>query len=105
VLTVGASNHRGTNRRGDDTIGPFSSRGPSWIDFAAKPDIVSPGVGIESLAEPWTTLYGRYSAYLLPGSDPWFARRRRHRRIDARGKPEPLAERDQGDPAVHRAGR
>jgi serine protease AprX len=72
VLTVGASNHRGTNRRSDDTIGPFSSRGPSWIDFSAKPDIVSPGVGIESLAEPWTTLYGRYSAYLLPGTDPWF---------------------------------
>jgi serine protease AprX len=72
VLTVGASNHRGTVSRADDNIGAFSSRGPSWIDFAAKPDIVAPGVGIESLAEPWTTLYTRYSSYLLPGTDPWF---------------------------------
>jgi serine protease AprX len=75
VLTVGASNHRGTTRRSDDTIGTFSSRGPTWIDFSAKPDVVAPGVGIESLAEPWTTLYGRYANYLLPGSDPtfWYA--------------------------------
>jgi serine protease AprX len=72
VLTVGASNHQGTTSRGDDTVGVFSSRGPSWIDFSAKPDIVAPGVGIESLAEPWTTLYSRFSAYLLPGSNPWF---------------------------------
>jgi hypothetical protein len=71
VLTVGASNHNGTTRRGDDTIAVFSSRGPSAIDFAAKPDLVAPGVGIESLAEPWTTLYTRYTAYLLPGSNPW----------------------------------
>jgi len=72
VLTVGASNHRGTVERSDDGIGAFSSRGPSWIDFSAKPDIVAPGVGIESLAEPWTTLYNRYSSYLLPGTNPWF---------------------------------
>jgi serine protease AprX len=72
VLTVGASNHQGTTARGDDSVGAFSSRGPSWIDFSAKPDILAPGVGIESLAEPWTTLYTRYSAYLLPGTDPWF---------------------------------
>jgi serine protease AprX len=71
VLTVGASNHHGTTRRSDDTIGGFSSRGPSAIDFAAKPDIVAPGVGIESLAEPWTTLSTRYSDYLLPGTNPW----------------------------------
>ena len=71
VLTVGASNHNGTTSRGDDAIGAFSSRGPTWIDFSAKPDIVAPGVGIESLAEPWTTLYDRYAAYLLPGVDPF----------------------------------
>ncbi|MGH9346106.1 MAG: S8 family peptidase [Vicinamibacterales bacterium] len=72
VLTVGASNHQGTVTRSDDGIAVFSSRGPSWIDFSAKPDIVAPGVGIESLAEPWTTLYTTYSEYLLPGTDPWF---------------------------------
>jgi serine protease AprX len=72
VLTVGASNHQGTAGRNDDTVAAFSSRGPSWINFTAKPDIVAPGVGIESLAEPWTTLYTRFSSYLLPGTDPWF---------------------------------
>ena len=68
VLTVGASNHQGTNRRSDDTLGAFSSRGPSWIDFAAKPDLVAPGVGIESLAGPHSTLYNAYPELLLDGS-------------------------------------
>ena len=75
VFTVGASNHQGTTSRADDGIGVFSSRGPSWIDFSAKPDLVAPGVGIESLAEPWTTLYTRYSGYLLSGANPslWYS--------------------------------
>jgi serine protease AprX len=70
VLTVGASSHQGTARRSDDVIGGFSSRGPTWIDFAAKPDIVAPGVGIESLADPHSTLYADYPDYLLDGSRP-----------------------------------
>jgi len=71
VLTVGASNHQGTTARGDDNVAVFSSRGPSAVNFSAKPDIVAPGVGIESLAEPWTTLYSRYERYLLAGSSLW----------------------------------
>src|SRR4029079_997311 len=39
VLTVGASNHEGTVNRIDDTMAGFSSRGPSAVDFGAKPDI------------------------------------------------------------------
>jgi serine protease AprX len=69
VLTVGASSHRGTTSRADDVIAPFSSRGPSWIDFSAKPDLVAPGVGIESLSEPYTTLAYKYADYLLSGTD------------------------------------
>ena len=57
VLTVGATNHQGTAARTDDTIAPFSSRGPTHIDHAIKPDIVAPGVGIESLADASTTLF------------------------------------------------
>jgi len=68
VLTVGASSHQGTANRGDDIVANFSSHGPTWLDFAAKPDIVAPGVGIESLADPSSTLYGRLGAYLLPGT-------------------------------------
>ncbi len=57
VLTVGASSHHGTTARWDDTIAGFSSRGPSAIDLQAKPDLVAPGVGIESLGEPGSTLF------------------------------------------------
>lgn len=67
VLTVGGSSHMGTTDRWDDTVAAFSSRGPSAIDYAAKPDVVAPGVGIESLSEPQSTLYSSRSAYLLSG--------------------------------------
>ncbi|MGE5813785.1 MAG: S8 family peptidase [Acidobacteriota bacterium] len=69
VLTVGASNHMGTNDRSDDTIAAFSSRGPTAVDNLAKPDIVAPGVGIESLSAPGSALYARLSPYLLHGTD------------------------------------
>jgi len=68
VLTVGASSHMGTVDRADDTIAAFSSRGPTAIDRAAKPDLVAPGVGIESLSVPGSTLYNTRSAYLLSGT-------------------------------------
>jgi serine protease AprX len=71
VLTVGATSHQGTTERSDDVISAFSSSGPSWRDFNAKPDLVAPGVGIESLSEPYSTLSEKYATYTLSGSDPW----------------------------------
>jgi serine protease AprX len=68
VLTVGASSHMGTTDRADDTIGAFSSRGPTLYDEAAKPDLVAPGVGIESLSNPNSAMYTTYSQYLLSGT-------------------------------------
>jgi serine protease AprX len=70
VLTVGAANHEGTTPRRDDTLAAFSSRGPTWIDFSAKPDLVAPGVGIESLAGPHSAFYNEYPEYLLDGTRP-----------------------------------
>lgn len=70
VLTVGASSHMGTGNRADDTIAAFSSRGPGAIDHAAKPDLVAPGVGIESLSDPDSAFYTTKSAYLLSGTRP-----------------------------------
>jgi serine protease AprX len=70
VLTVGASSHQGTVRRSDDVVANFSSHGPTWLDFAAKPDIVAPGVGIESLSDPRSTLYELLKPYLLNGLIP-----------------------------------
>lgn len=39
ALTVGAVDR-------DESLAPFSSRGPRWGDLAVKPDITAPGVGI-----------------------------------------------------------
>jgi serine protease AprX len=70
VVTVGASSHMGTTDRVDDTMAAFSSRGPTAIDRAAKPDVVAPGVGIESLSAPDSLLYQSMPAYLLRGTVP-----------------------------------
>ena len=70
VLTVGASSHMGTTARADDTIAQFTSRGPTAIDRHAKPDLVAPGVGIESLSNPGSTLYTSSSSALLAGTRP-----------------------------------
>ena len=43
AITVGAVNTRGTVTRGDDAVADYSSRGPTWFDAFAKPDVVAPG--------------------------------------------------------------
>jgi len=68
VLTVGASSTQGTVDRGDDVIAAFSSRGPTAIDARAKPDLVAPGVGTESLSAPGSTLFSTKAQYLLNGT-------------------------------------
>ena len=68
VLTVGASSTEGTPMRWDDVIAPYSSRGPTAIDFAAKPDLVAPGTGIVSISDPTSEFYRTKGAYLLVGT-------------------------------------
>jgi serine protease AprX len=70
VLTVGASSTNGTTGRADDAMASFSSRGPTYLDWAAKPDLVAPGVGTVSLASPGSSLYVSRPQALLPGSTP-----------------------------------
>jgi serine protease AprX len=70
VITVGASSHQGTVDRTDDIMALFSSRGPTAIDYQAKPDIVAPGVGTVSLSDPTSTMYTTMSSYLMSGSLP-----------------------------------
>ncbi len=43
AITVGAANTKHTITRDDDEVAPYSSRGPSWYDARAKPDVVAPG--------------------------------------------------------------
>lgn len=57
VITVGASSHQGTVTRVDDVMAGFSSRGPSAVDYEAKPDLVAPGVGTVSLSDPNSLMY------------------------------------------------
>jgi len=73
VLTVGASSTNGTTGRDDDVVASFSSRGPTYLDWAAKPDLVAPGVGTVSLAVPGSALYESKPTALLPGTAPTFA--------------------------------
>jgi len=68
VLTVGGSSTQGTTIRGDDVVGGFSSRGPSYIDWNAKPDLVAPGAGTVSLAAAGSHFYQTKASSLLPGA-------------------------------------
>jgi len=70
VLTVGASSHMGTLSRTDDTIGGYSSRGPTAIDYLAKPDLVAPGTGIVSLSAPGSFFYAAKPQLLVDGLRP-----------------------------------
>ena len=66
VLTVGASSTQGTVDRRDDVVALYSSRGPTLVDFAAKPDLVAPGTGTVSLATENSLFYVTKPASLLP---------------------------------------
>ncbi len=55
VITVGASDDAGTSGADDDTIAPFSSRGPT-PDGLVKPDLLAPGVNVVSLRSPGSFL-------------------------------------------------
>src|SRR5438045_8088046 len=70
VLTVGASSHMGTTDRADDIVAPFSSRGPTAIDGISKPDLVAPGVGIESLSASGSLFYTTLAGDHRPASVP-----------------------------------
>ena len=68
VLTVGATSDLGTTDRRDDVMAGFSSRGPSPIDETAKPDLVAPGVNIESTADPSSALFAANPSSRLWGA-------------------------------------
>ena len=57
AITVGAAITNNTVVRGDDTVADFSSRGPSWFDGYAKPNVVAPGYQLAADTTLTSTLY------------------------------------------------
>src|SRR5688572_13987106 len=57
AITVGSVRTFDTDRRSDDRVAEYSSRGPAWYDGVAKPDLVAPGQGLVSVAAKSSTLY------------------------------------------------
>jgi serine protease AprX len=68
VLTVGASSTQGTFTRADDIVADYSSSGPTYIDFSAKPDLVAPGTGTVSLAAAGSHFATSKPEFLIDGS-------------------------------------
>ena len=72
VLTVCAFSTNGSYDVADDTVAAFSSAGPTAVDFAAKPDLCAPGVGVVSTSGPGSSLFqsGLLStpSWLIPGT-------------------------------------
>ncbi len=62
AISVGSVNNKGTMTRDDDDVAVYSSRGPTWIDGFAKPDLVAPGSQLVS------NVYGASKLRLLPGA-------------------------------------
>ncbi len=49
VITVGATNAKGTTTMADDAIASYSSKGPTLVDHIAKPDLIAPGNNVTSV--------------------------------------------------------
>ena len=67
VITVGALDTHQTSIRSDDTVAPFSSRGPTAFDGVLKPDLVAPGTHVVSLEAPGSYLARTYPQFQVAG--------------------------------------
>ena len=54
AITVGAAKTFDTTTRADDLVADYSSRGPTWYDGFAKPDVVAPGHRLVGPAATYT---------------------------------------------------
>ena len=63
VITVGATDDRGTASLSDDQLPDFSGRGPTAHGLA-KPDVVAPGAHVISLRAPGSTIDTQFPWYV-----------------------------------------
>lgn len=68
AITVGAMKTEMTVTRNDDLIASYSSKGPTYIDLTAKPDVVAPGNLVVSLLAPGSTLAAEFPGNVIPAS-------------------------------------
>ncbi len=75
AITVGALRTQGTVDPSDDTVAPWSSRGPTNVDHIVKPDLVAPGSRIVSTAAAGGALMSQFPDRLVdgPGANDYFA--------------------------------
>lgn len=65
AITVGASVTNNTLTRTDDRLADYSSRGPTWYDGFAKPDVLAPGQSLVSTDAIGSTLDMNYPGLVL----------------------------------------
>jgi len=68
AITVGAVDTHGTAKRSDDTLAPYSSKGPTRYDLNVKPDVVAPGTRITSAESADSYLAKTYAIRHVAGS-------------------------------------
>ncbi|MFN8496051.1 MAG: S8 family peptidase [Caldilineaceae bacterium] len=70
VITVGATDDRGTADPTDDVMAPFSAYGLT-LDGFPKPDLVAPGTNIVSLIKSRTVTLAKQHPGNIVSSNPW----------------------------------
>jgi serine protease AprX len=74
AITVGSAQTQGTLQRADDLVASYSSRGPSWYDGFAKPDILAPGEGLVSDLADGSTIALEYPSLIVKKDSKKFLR-------------------------------
>jgi serine protease AprX len=69
AITVGAADNKDTITRLDDTVAPYSSRGPTWFDAFVKPDVVAPGNHLASDTSLASYLYQQLPKNRVPAKN------------------------------------